>query len=130
MSASRKVLSPVPRGGGREINRLTSSFETLIAELAEQNRELTRRQYELKASYAHRASIPFSDALTGLPNREIFESTLQSALIKSNNSGMPLAVLFIDLYSHQPRERVCPRVMPRCRRRRLTFAGHCAALIS
>ena len=97
VSASRNVLSPVPRGGGREVNRLTSSFETLIAQLAEQNRELKRRQYELKASNVHLESIAFSDTLTGLPNRAMFESTLKSALIKSNNSGMPLAVLFIDL---------------------------------
>lgn len=97
VSASRNMLSPVPRGGGREVNRLTSSFETLIAQLAEQNRELKRKQYELKASNTHLESIAFSDALTGLPNRAMFESTLQSALIKSNNSGMPLAVLFIDL---------------------------------
>lgn len=97
VSASRNVLSPVPRGGGREVNRLTSSFETLIAQLAEQNRELKRKQYELKASNAHLESIAFSDALTRLPNRAMFESTLQTALIKANNSGMPLAVLFIDL---------------------------------
>ena len=97
VSASRNLLSLAPRGGGREVNRLTSSFETLIAQLAEQNRELKRRQYELKASNAHLESIAFSDALTGLPNRAMFESTLQAALSKPNSSGMPLAILVIDL---------------------------------
>lgn len=97
VSASRNLLAPAPRGGGREVNRLTSSFEALIAQVAEQNRELKRKQYELKASNAHLESIAFSDALTGLPNRSLFESTLETLLTKSNSSGSPLAVLFIDL---------------------------------
>lgn len=97
VSASRNLLAPAPRGGGREVNRLTSSFETLIAQVAEQNRELKRKQYELKASNAHLESLAFSDALTGLPNRPLFESTLQTSLAKSNSSGSLLALLFIDL---------------------------------
>ena len=97
VSASRNLLVPAPRGGGREVNRLTSSFEALIVQVAEQNRELKRKQYELKATNAYLESIAFSDALTGLPNRAMFESTLKSLLAKANSSGTPLAILFIDL---------------------------------
>ena len=97
VSASRNLLARAPRGGGREVNRLTSSFEALIVQVAEQNRELKRKQYELKASNAHLESIAFSDALTGLPNRAMFESTLKTLLAKANSAGTPLAILFIDV---------------------------------
>lgn len=97
VSASRNLLARAPRGGGREVNRLTSSFEALIVQVAEQNRELKRKQYELKASNAHLESIAFSDALTGLPNRAMFESTLKTLLANANSAGTPLAILFIDL---------------------------------
>ncbi len=97
VSASRNLLAPAPRGGGREVNRLTSSFEALIAQVAEQNRELKRKQYELKASNEHLETIAFSDALTGLPNRAMLDATLTSLLAKANGSGTPLALLFIDL---------------------------------
>ncbi len=97
VSASRNLLARAPRGGGREVNRLTSSFEALIVQVVEQNSELKRKQYELRASNAHLESIAFSDALTGLPNRVMFETTLNASLAKANSSGTPLAILFIDL---------------------------------
>ena len=97
VTASKNLLARAPRGGGREVNRLTSSFEALIAQVAEQNRELKRKQYELKATNVHLESIAFSDALTGLPNRAMFESTLATSLASANSAGKPLAVLFIDL---------------------------------
>ena len=97
VSVSKNLLARAPRGGGREVNRLASSFEALIVQVAEQNRELKRKQYELKASNVHLESIAFSDALTGLPNRAMFESTLKSLLAKANSSGTPLAILVIDL---------------------------------
>ena len=97
VSASRNLLARAPRGGGLEVNRLTTSFETLIAQVAEQNRELKRKQYELKASNAHLETMAYSDPLTGLPNRALFESTLQAAIHKANTAGKPIAVLFIDL---------------------------------
>jgi len=99
VSASRNinVAAPAPRGGAIEVMQLTSSFERLVMQIAEQNRELKRRQYELKASNAHLESVAFSDPLTGLPNRVMFESTLQSAIDRANASGVSLAVLFIDV---------------------------------
>ena len=76
---------------------MTTSFEALIEQVAEQNRELKRKQYELKASNAHLETMAYSDALTGLPNRPMFESTLHTAFDKANAGGMPLAILFVDL---------------------------------
>lgn len=99
VSASRNinVAAPAPRGGAVEVTQLTSSFERLVMQIAEQNRELKRRQYELKASNAHLESVAFSDPLTGLPNRVMFESTLKSAIDRARASGISLAVLFIDV---------------------------------
>jgi diguanylate cyclase (GGDEF)-like protein len=97
VSASHNLAAPAPRGGGLEVNQLTTGFESLIAQVAEQNRELKRKQYELKASNAHLETMAFSDALTGLPNRPMFETTLATAIERANTQGSPLAVLFIDL---------------------------------
>jgi diguanylate cyclase (GGDEF)-like protein len=97
VSASRNLSAPAPRGGGLEVNRLTTSFETLIAQVAEQNRQLKRKHYELKASNTHLEAIAYSDSLTGLPNRPLFEATLRSAIERSNSSGKAIALLFIDL---------------------------------
>ncbi len=97
LTGSATTAVAAPRGGAIEVDRLTNSFETLVAQVAEQNRELKRRQYELKEYNAHLESIAFSDSLTGLPNRPMFESTLASAIDQANATGRPLAVLFIDL---------------------------------
>ena len=97
VSASRNPSARAPRGGGMEVNRLATSFETLIAQMAEQNRELKRKQYELRASNTHLETMAYSDSLTGLPNRPLFESTLQSSINAANAAGKSLAVLFIDL---------------------------------
>ncbi|MDO8301438.1 EAL domain-containing protein [Lacisediminimonas sp.] len=37
------------------------------------------------------------DALTGLPNRRLFQEHLETEIKKSNRSGLPLALMFLDL---------------------------------
>lgn len=91
------TVAPMPLSGAQEVNRLTGSFERLVSQVAEQNRELKRKQYELKASNAHLETMAFSDSLTGLPNRPLFESRLTEAIDRANATGHPLALLFIDL---------------------------------
>jgi len=97
VAVTRNLTAPAPRGQGPEVHRLTESFETLIGQVAEQNRELKRKQYELRTTNAHLESLAFSDSLTGLPNRAMFETTLATLLNRSNSNGRQLALIFIDL---------------------------------
>jgi diguanylate cyclase len=97
VAKTRNLQAPAPRGRGQEVGRLTSSFESLIAQLAEQNRELKRKQYELKAHNDQLETMAFSDSLTGLPNRAMFEATLHGEIAAARASGKRLTVLFADL---------------------------------
>jgi diguanylate cyclase (GGDEF)-like protein len=38
-----------------------------------------------------------TDALTGLPNRMLFDDRLQSAMLRSKRSGQAMALMFLDL---------------------------------
>lgn len=97
VSDSRNLQAAAPRVGGLEVGRLSSSFELLIAQLAEQNRELKRKQYELKTHNEHLVTMAFFDPLTGLPNRASFESALNVEIAAATLSGKPLTVLLVDM---------------------------------
>ena len=97
VSTSRNIRSAAPRGGGLEVDRLTSSFEALIARLTDQNRELKSRQYELEAHNERLETVAYSDALTGLPNRAAFEATLAAEIAAAGLSGRRLTVLMLDM---------------------------------
>ncbi|MET1114570.1 MAG: EAL domain-containing protein [Comamonas sp.] len=80
--------------------RLQSTAERLTDSLLESNLRLKAANDELQ----HRA---FSDPLTGLPNRLLFEDRLRQALLRlerSNHDAVVdrLAVLFIDLDGFKP----------------------------
>jgi diguanylate cyclase len=97
VSNSRNLQAAAPRVGGQEVGRLSSSFELLIAQLAEQNRELKRKQYELKTHNEHLETMAFFDPLTGLPNRASFESALNVEIAAAELSNKPLTVLLLDM---------------------------------
>jgi len=80
--------------------RLQSTAERLTESLQESNARLKAANDELQ----HRA---FSDPLTGLPNRLLFEDRLRQALLRldrTNHEGVVdrLAVLFVDLDGFKP----------------------------
>ena len=52
---------------------------------------------ELNASRDAMTHLAHHDALTGLPNRRMFEQRLAQALEMSRRSGRPCALLFVDL---------------------------------
>jgi two-component system NtrC family sensor kinase len=56
-------------------------------------RDITERK-QLQERIWHQANF---DALTGLPNRSLFQDRLQQAINRSEREGKPLALMFIDL---------------------------------
>ncbi|RQO42974.1 bifunctional diguanylate cyclase/phosphodiesterase [Variovorax sp. KBW07] len=73
--------------------RLSRSLEETNAELTQANRELQKRA--------------FTDALTGLPNRILFEDRLRHALLRMERANQlqveeRIAVLFVDLDGFKP----------------------------
>jgi diguanylate cyclase (GGDEF)-like protein len=52
---------------------------------------------DLAASEAHAQHLAFHDALTGLPNRAMFETRLDAALARCRRDGSQLALLYLDL---------------------------------
>lgn len=72
-----------------ELRALGDNFNSLLAELQEQQIQLQKKNTVL----AHEAS---HDSLTGLPNRAHFESRLISALEQGQKENTSFAVLFLD----------------------------------
>jgi diguanylate cyclase (GGDEF)-like protein len=97
VSKSRNLLIAAPRGGGLEVDQLTNSFEALIAQLTEQNRELKRKQYELKAQNEKLQNVAFLDVMTGLPNRASFDTTLTREMAVAGAAGRRLTMLTVDM---------------------------------
>ncbi len=93
----------------REYRRIMNEIEELYhkteEEVEQRTRELQEANRSLKAEIARREQIEeklrhtaFHDALTGLPNRELFTEHLQHAFNKyKHRGGMTFAILFIDL---------------------------------
>ena len=52
---------------------------------------------ELKEAEAQIAHLAYHDKLTGLPNRALFEETLELAIHRAARNDMSVAVLFLDL---------------------------------
>lgn len=72
-----------------ELNELGDDFNALLDELEDWQNTLR----DENASLEHKAT---HDALTGLPNREQFESRLALALCEARVTGQRLAVLYLD----------------------------------
>ena len=80
--------------------RLQVVAQRLARSLRESNAELTKANHELQ----QRA---FTDALTGLPNRVLFEDRLRHALLRMGRANQlkveeRIAVLFVDLDGFKP----------------------------
>ena len=61
---------------------------------------LTSREEAMKAlgvSEARNKQLAYTDSLTGLPNRNLLDHTINTAIKKSQRSHLQFAVLFIDL---------------------------------
>jgi len=71
-----------PRGGWAWHHVVARNVATATQRLR-RNRELVRRAY--------------FDTLTGLPNRDLFQDRLTQAVARARRTGLPLAVLYLDL---------------------------------
>ncbi|MBL8303428.1 MAG: diguanylate cyclase, partial [Ideonella sp.] len=56
----------------------------------------------LKSANTELAQLAFRDALTGLPNRLLFEDRVSSAVERCTRDGTQIAVLFVDLDGFKP----------------------------
>ncbi|CAN7472829.1 diguanylate cyclase [Acidovorax delafieldii] len=79
---------PVHRGD--EVGELARSFQDM-------EHQISRQLAELNLSRDAMAHLAHHDALTGLPNRRMFEQRLAQVLELSRRSGRSCALLFVDL---------------------------------
>ncbi len=79
---------PVHRGD--EVGELARSFQDM-------EQQISRQLAELNLSRDAMAHLAHHDALTGLPNRRMFEQRLAQVLELSRRSGRSCALLFLDL---------------------------------
>ena len=81
----QQVEAAVRRGlEHRALREAKRRYERYLEEL------LRRRTEELNHAVAH-------DAVTGLPNKSLFNDRLAQAITRARNSGQALAVIFLDL---------------------------------
>jgi diguanylate cyclase (GGDEF)-like protein len=59
--------------------------------------ELTRSQYALREANSRLKQLSLHDALTRLPNRRLFDQTLESEWNRAQRNRRPLSVLIIDV---------------------------------
>ena len=91
---------------GRGHDRLPVQRRDELGELArsfsDMEQQIGLQMAELNASRDAMTHLAHHDALTGLPNRRMFEQRLAQALEMSRRSGRPCALLFVDLDDFKP----------------------------
>ncbi|MCW2235780.1 GGDEF domain-containing protein [Azospirillum canadense] len=88
-------LAPLPIRRRDEVGDLALGFNYLLGKLREQ-------EAALRESEARMAHIAHHDALTGLPNRAMFQELLRQAIARADRNGRPFALLYIDLNGFKP----------------------------
>jgi diguanylate cyclase (GGDEF)-like protein len=68
--------------------------DTEVSELAEGINDMTARLREMYVSLEHQA---FTDGLTELPNRSLFQDRLQQAILNAQRESKPFVLFFLDL---------------------------------
>ncbi len=115
-----------------DLHAVNAELAKAVAERIEIESELVNKKNDLSEVYAALSKaqsqeeeaihIGLHDALTGLPNRLLFEQRLDYGLIQSKRHGWKLAIMFIDLdkfknindmYGHQIGDKVLMLVADR-----------------
>uniref|UniRef100_A0A7C4EJT9 GGDEF domain-containing protein n=1 Tax=Fundidesulfovibrio putealis TaxID=270496 RepID=A0A7C4EJT9_9BACT len=76
---------------------LEEALESHILALKSSNAELTRSQQAALESEARYREMALYDPLTSLPSRHLLQERLDRAIFHAQRSGLPMAVLFVDL---------------------------------
>lgn len=95
MALGRAPLELLPVGRMDEVGELVFGFNHLLGKLREQ-------EEALRESEARMAHMAHHDALTGLPNRAMFEDRLHQAIVRAERNGTAFALLYIDLNDFKP----------------------------
>ena len=95
MALGRAPLEPLPVGRMDEVGELVFGFNHLLGKLREQ-------EEALRESEARMAHMAHHDALTGLPNRAMFEDRLRQAVIRAERNDTAFALLYVDLNDFKP----------------------------
>ena len=77
----------------------TVIFETQTTEFPGGTQGVSRDVTELRTLQDSLAALALRDPLTGLANRHLLNELLEAALSRTERSGLPLAVVFLDLDS-------------------------------
>lgn len=94
LSAQADQLESRVQARTAELHQANHALQTLTGDL---EGEVQRRTAELESSRASLAHQAQHDALTGLPNRTLFEDRLGQAIARAARADSQLAVLFLDL---------------------------------
>jgi diguanylate cyclase (GGDEF)-like protein len=100
--ALARIEAQVARKRAEEALRLTNQqlehrVDSRTAELSQLNAKLASEIVERRRSEARMEHMAHHDALTGLPNRVLFQDRLRRALSEAEASGGRVAVLCLDL---------------------------------
>ncbi len=87
---TKNLNNKIPVYSQDEIGELAKNFNSMLEDLSKTHTELNRQ----KDSLAHKAH---HDALTGLPNRALFNDRLEQAISKARRHKEKIALFFIDL---------------------------------
>lgn len=87
---TKNLNNKIPVYSEDEIGELARNFNSMLEDLSKTHTELNRQ----KDSLAYKAH---HDALTGLPNRALFNDRLEQAISKARRYNEKIALFFIDL---------------------------------
>lgn len=88
--SKKQVMSQLPSDRQDEIGMLARSLNDMQETIVENMRELNESRHTLKHLAQH-------DALTGLPNRSLFDDRLGQAIAQAQRDNTRMALLFVDL---------------------------------
>jgi diguanylate cyclase (GGDEF)-like protein len=76
---------------------LLPCFAIIAGKVSELRQQVRRSNDNLRSALATIREMATHDSLTGLPNRALFNDSLQRAVSQAKRSGLPIALFFVDL---------------------------------